>query len=956
MSTKSVYDEPIHTLKQVLEETPDVAANLAYAVVVGPHYRHTSDDSLAWKTFAPAGELPYELTVDSGVYAAEGAVDADFTRVLLRNGRATLWSGKAAEVYTLKPGGKIVQFDTAFLNTADAAVASAFDLGRPPQPGDVLVIDDGATAVTRKVFRIMGADTAAAIGSYEKFGAVANAATDVTVVSSSVTFASSFALAAIDANVTNRWFRNFGTFGAHDGLRALFEIECTGGGADADAATFVLRVNGNTVGGTVAQSVADVVASFNLPGIAFATPALSLTAEFAGPWVAGNLVRLYVDYTADAFATPGPSFFDAADIAGYHLGNAIKKISAQVVYTVVGVAENGDVTLRVESVQGLSAAQLITMTDATDITVTLPYDGGAVEFTLDGAVRAIAYTGLKVAALITPPQESTTLFDKVELNAVTGLSGAVTVDGYYAFTGTLAPANVLDANYVATATEITFNSPSVAVPAYPVVTWKPLATSGETAVIWRELVAPASNELLISVRGQHEIISILGSDHPDSELGYGALCALHGGDNQEIYLVRTNGSTLADFQEAFRKIERQRSAYALAVLTQDEDIKQEAVSHVHAMSSEYIKHFRRVYVGTDSPGEYPLIGTRSDESPYLANIAAGDNGYNLVVATSEDLDFTDVSVGDYVLITAQNARYRITSVSPETLELASGPLAPLVETAIQIIAADTAENTIKYVAAHTVSLGGTKDVDRRVANVWCDRPEVSVDGTYQVQGMRFVAAEMAGARAAVAPHQGLTRRGVGSIHRAPNMYTKLRREHLNALGKAGVWTITQDAPESRIYVRHQLTTATEGGLLYYEDSVGTNLDLICFEIDDVIEPKIGAVNANRRSLVNLNAELIDLLARLSTEEDTPDGRRLGSRIERFFNLNNVPDTISLSLNPNLKDQFDHGVILELPAPLNRVRSVVIGRPISNADGSVVTTLTASPAGASVTNLVSSTQA
>lgn len=941
MSTKAVYDEPLHSLQQVLEETPDQDAALAYAVIVGPHYKHTSDATLVWKALTPSAELTYQLN-DGMVVTATTGVDNDYTRVFVRDGQAQLWAGKDGDIYANLPGGKLLQFDTAFLNTGNAAVAQAFDQGRPPQPGDILTIDDGVKpAVTRKVVRTVGADVAATISSFEKYGANALVTTAATRVSSSVTWGGAHAVAALDANILSRWFRNFGIIGVHNGLRAILEIECLTPGSDADAATFVLRVNGVAVAGTVAQDTGDVVASFSLPGIVSVTEAVSLTAAYAGAWVAGNLVHFNLDFTTNAFAGVAASFFETSDLSGYNLGNGIRKTSGQLTYTVLSVAENGNVTFRLESLNGLALPQQIVMTSAADLLVTVAYDGGVIEFGLDSTVYALAYAGLRISATIFPPAYSTTVFDKVELDAITGLTGAVTVAGSYAFTGTL-PVNRLSApNYAVTGTEVTLDAPEVLVPAYPTASWRPLITGGEAAVVWRQIQLPTLGEQLITLKDQREINTVLGSDHPDSELGYGALCALIGAEGKEIKVLRTAGTTAADFRAALQRIENIRSAYSLGILTTDTAVMVEVVDHVRRMAGPLVKHFRRCYVGTDSPGEYDLIGVRPNSSPYLANILAGDNGFNLVSASDVDLDFTGVSVGDYLLVVAQGARYRITSVSPSTLTLESGPGTALTATSVKVIAADTSANTVKFVKARTLALRSAKDDDRRVVNAWNHKGLKLVGDTVVTQKMRFYACEAAGVRSVIAPHQGQSRRKVLSIDSSPGMYLQFSRTQLNELGAAGVWVVTQDSAGAKVYVRHQITAAVEGGLLFYEDSVGTNLDLICFEWDDVVDPKIGTVNANRRSRFNLKAELIDLLARLSTEEQTPDGRRLGPRIERFYNLEGLPDSVTMDLNANFKDQFDSGAILELPTPLNRVRSTVLGRAISGLDGEVVTTLAAS---------------
>jgi PAS domain S-box-containing protein len=199
-------------------------------------------------------------------------------------------------------------------------------------------------------------------------------------------------------------------------------------------------------------------------------------------------------------------------------------------------------------------------------------------------------------------------------------------------------------------------------------------------------------------------------------------------------------------------------------------------------------------------------------------------------------------------------------------------------------------------AQRTDRLGSFNEEDRRVVNVWADKGEITTATGFRLQPMRFVACEMAGARAAMPPHQGLSRHRVHSISRAPGMYARFRREHLNELGASGVWIITQDAPGGPVYVRHQVTAAREGGVLFYEDSAGANADLICFEIDDLIDPKIGKTNANRRTLVNLKAEMIDArIVNASISGETTSGGR--ARLPALLNQHK-PQIVVIELGAN----------------------------------------------------------
>jgi hypothetical protein len=174
------------------------------------------------------------------------------------------------------------------------------------------------------------------------------------------------------------------------------------------------------------------------------------------------------------------------------------------------------------------------------------------------------------------------------------------------------------------------------------------------------------------------------------------------------------------------------------------------------------------------------------------------------------------------------------------------------------------------------------------------------------------------------------------------MHRKFTRTQLNQLGAAGVWIITQESPTGKVRVRHQLTIATTGGILFYEDSVGVNIDLLCFELDDLIDAEIGVVNANRRSLVNLKSKIIDKMSTFTVSDDTAEGRRLGPRIEQFYDIEENPGTITLVQDPNLKDQFNHALMVDTATPLNRVRTTLTAR-VTNVNGTLVSSINTIPA-------------
>jgi hypothetical protein len=117
---------------------------------------------------------------------------------------------------------------------------------------------------------------------------------------------------------------------------------------------------------------------------------------------------------------------------------------------------------------------------------------------------------------------------------------------------------------------------------------------------------------------------------------------------------------------------------------------------------------------------------------------------------------------------------------------------------------------------------------------------------------KFLAAEIAGLRTAVLPQQGLTRTEIQTVTNAPAMHTQYTPELLDEIASSGTFIITQEIEHGPMYIRHQLTTRMDKGSLYYEDSVGVNLDNISFHIDDYLETFIGKFNVTRETIAMIH--------------------------------------------------------------------------------------------------------
>ncbi len=168
----------------------------------------------------------------------------------------------------------------------------------------------------------------------------------------------------------------------------------------------------------------------------------------------------------------------------------------------------------------------------------------------------------------------------------------------------------------------------------------------------------------------------------------------------------------------------------------------------------------------------------------------------------------------------------------------------------------------------------------------------------------FVAAEIAGLRVALYPQQGLTNTEITTWTSVPNMFLRFSPEDLDDIAAAGTFIVEGGT----VYVRHQLTTETEKGSLQYEDSVGTNLDFISFEIKDIVRGYIGKRNVNPQTLDELNRKISLYLDKKVLTSPTPE---IGSAIIDYADLVVKVDDIQ-------KDKINISVDLTFALPLNHI--------------------------------------
>jgi hypothetical protein len=265
-------------------------------------------------------------------------------------------------------------------------------------------------------------------------------------------------------------------------------------------------------------------------------------------------------------------------------------------------------------------------------------------------------------------------------------------------------------------------------------------------------------------------------------------------------------------------------------------------------------------------------------------------------------------------------------VDDNELILVSGPSAPVTTPqAFQLWKADTSASQIQYVSSIAESYS-----NRRVAAVWCDSPTIlTTTNGLQAVDLNFICAEIAGLRSALYPQQGLTNTQILSASQAPLMYTKYSEAELNTAASNGVWIIGQDYPGAVLYIRQQLTSDVADGLLAWEDSCGTNIDALSYDLAAINDGVIGHQNATNNTVDALETQIA---AYLNNKQITPNGMEtVGPQIITWNNL-------SVGLDPNFADRIVEGMVLTIPAPVN---VITINLNATTATPATVSTVTAS---------------
>lgn len=438
---------------------------------------------------------------------------------------------------------------------------------------------------------------------------------------------------------------------------------------------------------------------------------------------------------------------------------------------------------------------------------------------------------------------------------------------------------------------------------------------------FRVMLSPAETEDVFTITSVADIQKYFGTVAVENDLAYGCAAALQGSAGRAVYALRVRNNTPAAYTAALNKVETNASTYSFAVLSEDMDVLEATAEYVAKRSQPEAKKWCRALCGIDSPGEYTLASLDGKGNPIQAAIVKPSTGnyYMLELADGVELDFraimlngavVSVNPGDKIELASTGARYTIERVSSAgVLLLSDGPSDNIESAYIRVIKSDSPANAGEYVASVAERLN-----NRRFTVVFCDKGTVSdvdANGNYRtvIVPNKFLAASVAGIASAVVPQAPITRTEVPAVTAAVRMYTLYTQLELDNIAKHGVLIVTQDTKNQPCYIRHQLTTETDKGSLYYEESCTRNLDNISYAVVDILEQYIGKSNVTPSALRSIMTSVTNTLAGFT--QDSPNDL-IGPSLVNWTDL-------TVEQDPVFKDRVIVRVKLYLPLPLNNIK-------------------------------------
>ena len=411
----------------------------------------------------------------------------------------------------------------------------------------------------------------------------------------------------------------------------------------------------------------------------------------------------------------------------------------------------------------------------------------------------------------------------------------------------------------------------------------------------------------------------IGANDPDNPLSFGAyMAALNSGD-RVVYYLGVETDDLEGYNKALGIASNTDDVYFIVPLTTDKTIIEAVKTHVHDMSSETGKMWRVGFVAEPVPDTAEIYGPTSHPTGEYYYVSIESKEYNGVVgyyltfrdsATGTgDSRFVnchkDLRAGDKIKVNFEDGAevYTVDKIVDDTC-------VKLDESTVTVTSGTNPDATAyrvleKFEIAEAVAGISSRLGDRRMYNVF---PGVAANsGT--VFGGEFLAAAAAGLASSTLPQQPITNVELNGVDNVASVRTTFSRTDLDKIAEGGTFIVMQDRPNTKVYVRHQLSTGDSGNVLERELSVTRDLDSVSYYIKSRFENFIGRANITPALVTMARSRLLECLRELSSMTSTSDliGPQIiadGSYIEEIYQ------------DPVQRDKIRAKLRLNLPVPFN----------------------------------------
>lgn len=430
-------------------------------------------------------------------------------------------------------------------------------------------------------------------------------------------------------------------------------------------------------------------------------------------------------------------------------------------------------------------------------------------------------------------------------------------------------------------------------PAYLSVVSASAAEYGQLYVeyrVWRQdLIATVG-----AISDVANIDDIPGALDPDNPLKWGVAKALENSNGVEVkYTAIAAPDDAESWASMLELLLGRDDVYGLVPLTRDRTVQDLYAAHVGSMSSAEQGLWRVAWFGLEGMPEIPVVAASSTVPGHTA-ATTSDGELCLCTFTGE----TDPDTGPFIVLEcpAGNGDFVTNGVQPgdivrtryadtdgdgaeeyesyvvdsvvnnDELHLVSGPTSK-VGTAVKTEVWRTLNKTQE--SAAIAAYAGNWN-NRRIRAVY---PETVSSGGTSQEGY-FLCCALAGESSGINPHQGMTNLevlGFDDLSRA----TRFNRPQLDAMAVAGVWIVTQDPLDGKVFTRHAVTTGDYENVNEREEMLTRNVDSISYRFKDYFKPYIGVTNVTPSMRDLLEFEVRQLVDVLKTEKFT---RELGGQL------------------------------------------------------------------------------